>query len=58
VPPETPALRTDRILTARALTNLVGNVVATLVVARWDNALDEPRAHALLNGTAVIDEES
>ncbi len=51
-------LGVDRFMSeARALTNLVGNVVATLVVAKWDNALDEPRAHALLNGTVTADEE-
>lgn len=32
----------DRFMSeCRALTNLVGNACATLVVARWDNALDE-----------------
>jgi aerobic C4-dicarboxylate transport protein len=31
----------DRFMSeARALTNMVGNSVATLVVARWENALD------------------
>ena len=34
----------DRFMSeARALTNLVGNGVATVVVAKWENALDMPR---------------
>ena len=28
---------------AMAVTNLVGNSVATIVIARWEGALDEPR---------------
>jgi aerobic C4-dicarboxylate transport protein len=28
---------------ARALTNLIGNGVATVVVAKWEGALDEAR---------------
>ena len=28
---------------ARALTNLVGNGVATVVVSKWEDALDEER---------------
>jgi len=35
---------------ARALTNLIGNAVATVVVARWDGALDMERARIVLNG--------
>ena len=31
-------------------TNLVGNAVATIVVAKWENALDEPRLHRVLAG--------
>ena len=32
----------DRFMSeCRALTNLVGNACATIVVARWDNALDK-----------------
>ena len=43
-------LGVDRFMSeARALTNLVGNGVATLVVARWEGALDEERARAILD---------
>ena len=39
----------DRFMSeARALTNAVGNAVATLVVARWERELDIPRARAIL----------
>ncbi len=37
---------------ARAVTNLIGNGLATIVVARWEKAFDEKRAGALLDGTA------
>lgn len=44
----------DRFLNeARAVTNLIGNSVATLAVARWDGALDKPRAEAVLRGEEV-----
>jgi len=40
----------DRFMSeARALTNFIGNSVATLVVAKWCNALDEKRLKAVLN---------
>jgi aerobic C4-dicarboxylate transport protein len=40
----------DRFMSeARALTNLIGNGVATLVVAKWTNELDMNRLHAGLN---------
>ncbi|HTS20070.1 MAG TPA: C4-dicarboxylate transporter DctA [Verrucomicrobiae bacterium] len=35
---------------ARAVTNLIGNGVATIVVARWEKAFDEKQAEAVLNG--------
>jgi len=39
----------DRFMSeARAITNLIGNGVATMVVARWEGALDLPRARAVL----------
>ncbi|MBM4377601.1 MAG: cation:dicarboxylase symporter family transporter, partial [Deltaproteobacteria bacterium] len=44
----------DRFMSeARALTNLIGNAVATLVVARWEGRLDLERARAVLRGEAV-----
>jgi aerobic C4-dicarboxylate transport protein len=38
---------------ARAMTNMVGNGVATIVVAKWENAFDAERARAVLNGDAA-----
>ena len=44
-------LGVDRFMSeARAITNLIGNAVATMVVARWDGALDLERARAILAG--------
>ena len=41
----------DRFMSeARALTNFVGNAVATLVVARWEKELDLETAKAVLDG--------
>ena len=34
---------------ARAVTNLIGNGIATIVVARWEKAFDERQAAAVLN---------
>ncbi len=49
-------LGVDRFMSeARALTNLVGNGVATVVVAKWEGALDEVRMHAMLNKETVAD---
>ena len=42
---------------ARALTNLVGNSVATIVVAKWEGALDMRGLHAELDQPTVIEEE-
>ena len=45
----------DRFMSeARAVTNLIGNALAAVVVARWDGALDNERMHALLNKTPVV----
>ena len=41
----------DRFMSeARAITNLIGNAVATVFIARWDGALDLPRARRVLAG--------
>jgi aerobic C4-dicarboxylate transport protein len=40
----------DRFMSeARALTNFIGNAVATLVVAKWTNELDQPRMRRVLD---------
>jgi aerobic C4-dicarboxylate transport protein len=40
----------DRFMSeARALTNLIGNGLATVVVAKWEGALDEGQLHRRLN---------
>jgi aerobic C4-dicarboxylate transport protein len=50
-------LGVDRFMSeARAITNLIGNAVATMVIAKWDNALDLPRARRILDGDAVAPE--
>jgi len=38
---------------ARALGNLIGNCVATVVVAAWEGDIDRDRAHAMLDGKPV-----
>ena len=44
-------LGVDRFMSeARAITNLIGNAVATMFVAKWDNALDLERARLILDG--------
>ena len=60
VVPEVPVagmaliLGVDRFMSeCRSLTNFVGNAVATVVVSRWENALDYQRLHAALDGQAV-----
>ena len=46
-------LGVDRFMSeARAITNLIGNAVATMVIARWEGALDMPRVRRILR-TAV-----
>ncbi len=44
-------LGVDRFMSeARAITNLIGNGIATIVVAKWENALDERKLAAVLSG--------
>ncbi|WP_265944054.1 dicarboxylate/amino acid:cation symporter [Dechloromonas sp. A34] len=48
----------DRFMSeARALTNFIGNSVATLVVAKWCKALDTERMTAVLNNETVDEAE-
>ncbi|MBI0331575.1 C4-dicarboxylate transporter DctA [Burkholderia plantarii] len=51
-------LGVDRFLNeARAVTNLIGNGVATVVVARWEGALDMKTARAVLDRGPQPDEQ-
>ena len=46
----------DRFMSeARALTNMIGNGVATIVIARWENELDREQLQRQLAGGAVLD---
>jgi len=48
----------DRFMSeARALTNLIGNSVATIAVARWDGALDLDRTLRVLDGEPMLEHE-
>src|ERR1051325_249697 len=50
-------LGVDRFMSeARAITNLIGNAVATMVVAKWNGSLDLDRARRVLDGESVDDE--
>jgi aerobic C4-dicarboxylate transport protein len=40
---------------ARALGNLIGNCVATVVVAAWEGDLDRAKAQHVLNGDELVD---
>jgi aerobic C4-dicarboxylate transport protein len=52
-------LGVDRFMSeARALTNLIGNGVATVVVSKWEGALDSVRMNKILNRELVEDIES
>jgi aerobic C4-dicarboxylate transport protein len=49
----------DRFMSeCRALTNLVGNAVATVVVARWENELDQTKFAAAMAGELSGDPEA
>ena len=64
VVPEVPVagmaliLGVDRFMSeCRSLTNFVGNAVATVVVSRWENALDYQKLHAALDHPEQVDLE-
>ena len=47
-------LGVERIINvARAIVNVIGNCVATIVIAKWEGAFDAPRASAILAGRPV-----
>jgi len=51
-------LGVDRFMSeARALTNLVGNGVATVVVSRWERELDKDRMSQVLNQESEAEAE-
>ena len=52
-------LGVDRFMSQmRALTNLVGNGVATIVVAKWESEFNDVQAQRMLNGEPWTDNES
>lgn len=49
----------DRFMSeCRALTNLVGNACASIVVARWEGALDKERMNEVLGGNVRLESEA
>ena len=40
---------------ARALGNLIGNCVATVVIAAWEHDLDRATARRVLDGEELVD---
>jgi aerobic C4-dicarboxylate transport protein len=49
-------LGVDRFMSEmRSVTNLIGNGVATIVIAKWENEFDADRAARVLNGELVED---
>ena len=52
-------LGVDRFMSQmRSLTNLIGNGVATIVVAKWEGELDEDLATHVLNGAPILANET
>jgi aerobic C4-dicarboxylate transport protein len=52
-------LGVDRFMSEmRALTNLVGNGVATIVVAKWEKEFDAERARRVLDGESIAAEDA
>ena len=48
----------DRFMSeCRALTNFIGNACATIVVARWENALDKEQLGKAMRGELVAKTE-
>ena len=52
-----PAVGIDRFMSeARAITNLIGNAVATMVIARWEGARDDERFREVLDDPSLIED--
>jgi aerobic C4-dicarboxylate transport protein len=50
-------LGVDRFMSeARAITNTIGNAVATMAIARWVVAIDQERMHSVLDGGSSAEE--
>jgi len=48
----------DRVMSeGRALTNAIGNCVATLVIARWNGELDRERLRAVLDDPSLVEDD-
>jgi aerobic C4-dicarboxylate transport protein len=48
----------DRMMSeGRALTNCIGNSVATMVIAKWQGERDDERFQAVLNDPSLVDED-
>ena len=41
----------------RALTNAIGNCVATMVIARWSGELDDERLQAVLDDPSLVEHD-
>jgi Na+/H+-dicarboxylate symporter len=41
----------------RAITNLIGNGVGTMVIAKWDGSLDTERMRRVLDGEVDVEEK-
>jgi len=49
----------DRFMSeARALTNFIGNGVATVVVSKWENELDAKRMDDVLHGREIVEDQN
>jgi len=52
-------LGVDRFINeVRALTNVIGNGIATIAVARWEGAFDDKRASDVLNGRINVENDT
>ncbi len=52
-------LGVDRFMSEmRTVTNLIGNGVATIVIARWENEFDAELAKRILSGNHALEEET